>query len=160
MEILLWILIIGLFIISFIGIFFPSSPSVLALWGGFLIYHFFLNSNNLSTFFWVAMVILTVVLLVANLITSSIAVDEFGGSKWGQRVSTIAIIIGAFIYPPFGILLLPFIGVLIVEIWQQNNFSDALKAALGTFVGFLGGRIAKAFIQLTMIVWFFLAVLF
>lgn len=106
------------------------------------------------------MAILTVVLLIANLITSSIAIDEFGGSKWGQGVSTIAIIIGSFIFPPFGILLLPFIAVLIVEIWQQNNFSDALKVALGTFVGFLGVRIAEAIIQLTMIVWFFLAVLF
>lgn len=42
MDTILWIVIIGLFILSFVGLISPVVPSVLAVWGGFLIYHFFI----------------------------------------------------------------------------------------------------------------------
>lgn len=160
MEVILWILIIGLFITSFVALVFPALPSVFAVWGGFLLYHFFLNPNELTWFFWISMALITVVLLLADVIAGSYAVKKFGGSKWGERAASIAIIIGSFIYPPFGILLLPFVVVLIVEMWQKENFSNALRAAFGSLIGFLGGQLAEGMIQLIMIVWFFLAVWF
>ncbi|WP_218162479.1 DUF456 domain-containing protein [Alkalibacterium sp. 20] len=158
MEILLWIIIIGLFITSFVALFFPVLPSVFAIWGGFIIYHFFLNSGELTTFFWISMVTLTAVLLLADVFTGSLAVKQFGGSKLGGRVAAISVIIGAFVYPPFGILALPFIAVIIVEYWQQEDFLSALRAAIGTLIGFLSGRLAEGIIQLIMIGWFFLII--
>lgn len=158
MDIILWVLIIGLFILSFVGLLFPVVPSVLVLWVGFLIYHFFLNAAQLTWVFWVSMGVLTVLLLLADVFAGSIAVKKFGGSKLGERVATVAIIVGTFVYPPFGIILLPFIAVLIVENWKQETFSDALRAAVGSLIGFLGGRVAEGIIQLIMIGWFFLTI--
>lgn len=158
MDILLWIIVILLFILSFAGLIFPAVPSVLAVWGGFLIYHFFINPSELTWIFWVSMGILTILLLLADFLAGSIAVSQFGGSKLGERTATIAVIIGTFVYPPFGILVLPFVAVLIVENWKQDTFSAAMRAAVGTLIGFLSGRIAEGIIQLAMIGWFFLTI--
>lgn len=160
MEIILWILIIGLFILSFVGLVFPILPSVFAVWGGFLIYHFFLNSDALTTFFWVSMGVLTAILLLADIFTGSAAVKRFGGSKLGERVAAVSVILGAFVYPPFGIIALPFVAVIIAEYWIQKDFSSALRAAVGTLIGFLSGKLAEGIIQVIMISWFFLVIWF
>ena len=158
MEILIWIIILTLFALSFIGLFFPFLPSVLTIWGGFLLYHFVINTSALTGFFWVSMAALTILLLLADVLAGSMAVKRFGGSKLGERVATFSIIIGTFVYPPFGIILLPFIAVFIVEYWQKNTGKEALKAATGSLIGFLSGRISEGIIQLIMITWFFLTI--
>lgn len=158
MELILWVLILALFILSFVGLVFPVLPSVFAVWGGFLIYHFFIESSSLTMFFWISMGILTAILLLADIFTGSIAVKRFGGSKLGERVAALSVLIGAFVYPPFGIIALPFVAVIIVEYWQQEDFSSALRAATGTLIGFLSGKFAEGLIQIIMISWFFLAI--
>lgn len=160
MELILWVLILALFILSFVGLVFPVLPSVFAVWGGFLIYHFFIESSSLTMFFWISMGILTAILLLADIFTGSIAVKRFGGSKLGERVAALSVLIGAFVYPPFGIIALPFVAVIIVEYWQQEDFSSALRAATGTLIGFLSGKFAEGLIQIIMISWFFLAIWF
>lgn len=160
MDFILWLLVIGLFILSFVALFYPVLPSMTAVWGGLLVYHFLIDPTRLSTFFWVTMVIMTVILLVADLFASSLSVKRFGGSKLGERGATIAVIIGTFIYPPFGILILPFVVVLLIELFQKRPFYAAVRASIGSLVGFLTGRFAEAVIQLVMIAWFFLNVWF
>lgn len=158
MDILLWILVIGLFVLSFVALVFPVLPSVTAVWAGFLVYHFFINSAELSWFFWISMGLITVVLLLADIFTGSIAVRKFGGSKWGERVAAVSIIIGSFIYPPFGIIIVPFIAVFIAEVWVKDTAANAFKAAIGTLIGFLSGQFAEAVLQIIMIIWFFLTI--
>jgi len=160
LEIILWTLVIILFITSFIALAFPVLPSVIAVWGGFLIYHFFINSSELTVFFWISMTALTAILLLADVFTGSLAVKRFGGSKLGERVAAVAVILGAFVYPPFGIIALPFIAVLIAEYWKKKDLSSALQAAIGSLIGFLSGKVAEGIIQFIMIGWFFLNIWF
>lgn len=160
MDVLLWLVVLILFGLSFVALIYPILPSVTAVWAGFLIYHFFINSSALTTFFWISMIVLTVILLLADIFASSLSVKRFGGSKSGERIAAISVIIGSFIYPPFGIIILPFIAVLLVELRQDRSFKAALKASTGSLIGFLSGSFAEVFIQLVMIVWFFLSVWF
>lgn len=160
MEILLWILIIGLFITSFVALIFPILPSVVAIWGGFLIYHFFINPAELTWFFWISMAVITVALLIADIIAAGWSVKKFGGSKWGERTASIAVIVGSFIYPPLGIILIPLIAVFLVELLQKRTFQFALRSSFGSLIGFLTGTVAEAIFQIIMIIWFFLAILF
>lgn len=154
MDFIIWIIILTFFILSFIGLVFPFLPSVLAIWAGFLLYHFVINASTLTWFFWVSMGALTILLLLADILAGSITVKRFGGSKLGERVATFSIIVGSFVYPPFGIILLPFIAVFIAEYWQKNTGKEAFKAAAGSLIGFLSGRVAELVIQLIMIIWF------
>lgn len=158
MEYLWWGIIIILFILSFVGIIYPIIPSIVAIWGGFLVYQFLVNANELSIWFWISMGILSVVLIAADLIANSYFVKKYGGSKASETVAAIATIVGSFILPPFGIILVPFVAVLITEFILHKEAKKAAKVGFATVIGFLGGSIAKILIQILMIVWFFIAV--
>ncbi|MCA0969511.1 DUF456 family protein [Halobacillus litoralis] len=155
MDIIIWILIIACFIASFASIIFPIIPGPLVLWIGFLAYFFFLDGDPLSTFFWVGVIVLTILLIVSDIIANSYFVKKYGGSKWGERLAAVGVIIGSFIIPPFGIIIVPFVLVIVTELIQKRTTNDAMKAAIGSLFGFLSGTVAKVVIQLVMVIWFF-----
>lgn len=159
-EFLIWFIIISLFLVSFVGVIYPIIPSSLIIWGGFLLYHFFINNEQLSMLFWLMMGIFTVVLIVADSVANSYFVKRFGGSKWGERGAGVAVIVGSFIVPPFGILFIPPLTVFVIEILQRKNVKEATFVSLASFIGFLSGAIAKVIIQLVMIIWFFIVIVF
>ncbi|MCM3784827.1 DUF456 domain-containing protein [Neobacillus mesonae] len=159
MDFLWWTLIVVLFLLSFVGIVYPIIPSVLAIWGGFAIYQFLINSDELSLWFWISMGILTVVIIAADIIANSYFVKKYGGSKTSETIAAIATIVGSFILPPFGILIVPFLAVLVTEFLIHKDFGKSMKVGFATIIGFLGGSIAKIVIQLVMIVWFILDVI-
>lgn len=158
MDLLIWIVIIGLFIISFIGLLYPIIPSSLIIWIGFLLYHFMINGNVLSSVFWIVMGVFTVVLILSDIVMNSYFVKRFGGSKSGERGAGVAVIISSFIIPPFGILIIPPIVVLVIEMLHNRTFKEAFLASTGSLIGFLGGMLAKVIIQLIMIIWFIIVV--
>lgn len=159
-EVFIWIIIIALFFLSFVGIIFPLIPSSLIVWIGFLLYHFLIDGDKLTYIFWIVMAVLTIFLIASDIITNSYFVKKFGGSKWGERGAVVAVIIGSFIMPPFGILILPFVTVLAIEMIQKHTPKEALLASIGSLIAFLSGAIAKVVIQFIMIIWFFIVVLF
>ena len=159
-DILIWVVIIGLFLLSFIGLLYPIIPSSLLIWIGFILYHFFIKNEELTMIFWIAMAVFTVILIVADIVANSYFVKKFGGSKWGERGAAIAVIIGSFIIPPFGILIVPFITVFIIEVIQRRTIKDAIRSSFGSIIGFLSGTFAKIVIQLIMIIWFIIVIIF
>lgn len=159
MEFLWWGLTILLFVLSFVGIIYPIIPSVVAIWGGFIVYQFLINPNELSIWFWISMAILSAVLIAADLIANSYFVKKYGGSKTSERIAAIATIVGSFILPPFGIILIPFLAVLVTEYILLKDSKKAIKIGFATIIGFLGGSVAKVLIQLLMIVWFIFVVI-
>lgn len=159
MTTIIWLAVILLFILSFIGLIFPIIPSVLAIWGGFLLYYFGIDKSDLSIIFWIAMSLLTILIFIADFLASSYFVKKYGGSKWGERIAALAIIVGAFIMPPFGVFLVPFVAVIITELILEKNFKKAVAIGVATLIGLLSGTLAKFLVQLIMIIWFFIAVL-
>ncbi|MCI2948215.1 uncharacterized protein ACUXJ9_000531 [Staphylococcus caledonicus] len=158
MATILWILIILAFILAFVGLIKPIIPSVLVLWVGFLIYQFGFSDQGLSWIFYVAMVLFTVFILVSDFLMNKYFVNRFGGSKLGEYAALIGVIIGCFVFPPFGIIIVPFLAVLIVELIQDFNFGKALKASLGSVMAFLASTVAQALIMIIMVIWFFIDV--
>lgn len=157
-DLLIWIVIITLLLLSFIGIIYPLIPSSILIWVGFILYHFTLNDQKLTISFWIIMVAFTVILFTADIFANSYFVKRFGGSKWGERSAGIAVIIGSFLIPPLGIMVVPFITVIVVELLQKNTFKKAFYASIGSLIGFLSGAFSKVIIQLIMIVWFFIRI--
>lgn len=153
-----WTIIILLFIISFVGLIIPIIPSSIAIWLGFILYHFIINDEQLTLTFWIVMIVLTVIIFVADILTNSYFVNKFGGSKWGEWGAVIALIVGAFIMPPFGIIILPFVTVLLIELLQQKTVKEAFYSSIGSLAGFLSGLVAKSLLQLIMIIWFLFVV--
>jgi|SRR5690625_543656 len=158
-DLLIWITIIALFILSFIGIIFPLIPSSLFLWIGFFLYHFIINDQRLSYAFWIIMVVFTIILFISDILANSYFVKRFGGSKWGERSAGFAVIIGSFIIPPFGIIVIPLVTVFVVELLQKYTMEKAFFASVGSLIGFLSGMFAKIVIQMIMIIWFIIVIL-
>jgi uncharacterized protein YqgC (DUF456 family) len=151
LAIIFWILIIACFILSFAGLIYPIIPSVLMIWAGVVIYHFGINPNGLSWISWTMLALLTILLFLADYLVNIHFVDKAGGSKWGTRAATIGLIAGGFVIPPFGVIVVPFALVLIVEWIQKKSFKESVKIAFATIIAFLSGTFAKAVIQLIMI---------
>ncbi|MFI8712578.1 DUF456 domain-containing protein [Brevibacillus brevis] len=160
MEIFLWVVVVLLFLLSIAGIFLPVLPDTILLWGGFLLYHFFIADPGagLPASFWWGMVVLSILLYGADLLTNMYFVKKYGGSKWSSIAAAAGIILGIFVFPPFGMLILPFVFVVLVE-WmvQKQSMERAVKAGVGSLIGFLGSAVVKVILQVTMIIWFFIA---
>ena len=155
MTVILWLGIIAASVLAFIGLIKPIIPSVLVLWVGFLIYQFGFHNDNLSWVFYVSMILFTVFILVADFIMNKYFVNKFGGSKLSELVALVGVIVGCFVFPPFGIIIVPFVAVLVVEMIQEPNLTKALKASFGSVVAFLASSVAQAIIMIIMVIWFF-----
>ena len=155
MTVILWLCIIAAFVLAFIGLIKPIIPSVLVLWVGFLFFLFGFHNDNLSWVFYVSMILFTVFILVADFIMNKYFVNKFGGSKLSELVALVGVIVGCFVFPPFGIIIVPFVAVLVVEMIQEPNLTKALKASFGSVVAFLASSVAQAIIMIIMVIWFF-----
>ncbi|WP_020006993.1 DUF456 domain-containing protein [Salinicoccus albus] len=156
MEILWWLIIAASFIIGFAGLIFPVVPAVLMFWIGFLVFHFLIDSDALSWIFWVLAIVLTVLVFVSDIIANSYFVKRYGGSKSGEYAAIIGVIFGMFIYPPFGVIFVPFILVMIVEAIGSRDMNQALKASVGSLLAFLSSSIFNGVIYTLMVIWFLL----
>ncbi|MFB7157932.1 DUF456 domain-containing protein [Lysinibacillus sp. NPDC056232] len=159
MEVVGWVLVIACFIISFVGLLYPIIPGVLFLLGGFLVYGLFFSFAELSWLFWASEIIFVVILFVADTVANAFGIKKFGGSNAGMWGSTIGLLIGPFVIPVLGILVGPFLGAIIAElIVERRTFGEAVKSGIGSLVGFLASTLAKAVIQIIMIIVFFIAI--
>ncbi|UXR78692.1 MULTISPECIES: DUF456 domain-containing protein [unclassified Staphylococcus] len=156
LQVALWLLILSAFALGFISLIKPIIPGVLLLWIGFFIYHWGINSDSLSWWFWGSAIVWTLFIFISDLLLSRYFVNRFGGSKTAERTAIIAVIVGAFVFPPFGILIVPFIAVLVVELLQGVNVQMAMRASVGTIAAIFTSSIVQAFIMTFMIVWFFI----
>ncbi|MDQ0256868.1 uncharacterized protein YqgC (DUF456 family) [Evansella vedderi] len=159
MEIIIWLIISLLFIVSFVGLIFPLIPGILLIWAGFLLYVFTIG-ENLTIWFWIGMIILTAIIFVADIIANSYFVKRYGGSKWGERMAVLGVIVGAFVTPPFGIIIVPFVAVVVTEYLIQKDGELALKIGAASLVAFLSSTFAKFIMQMIMITWFLISVIF
>lgn len=160
MDILYWIIISLLFVIAFVGLIYPIIPSVLFIIGGYLVYGFIYGFEAFTIWFWIIQGLLFLLLLGADYAANLLGVKKFGGSRAAIWGSTIGLLVGPFIIPFLGIIIGPFLGAIIAElIVHKTNFMESVKIGVGSLVGFLSGVVAKGFIQLLMIGYFFIVVL-
>ena len=159
MDIVAWILIIAFFAIAFIGLIYPIIPSVIFIIGGFIVYGLFYSFSDLPWWFWVIEILLVVLLFGADTVSNLVGVKKFGGSKAGMWGSTIGLLIGPFVIPFAGILIGPFLGAVLAELFvTKSSWEQALKTGVGSLVGFLTSIVTKGIVQIGMILLFFIVI--
>ncbi|NLL49046.1 MAG: DUF456 family protein [Firmicutes bacterium] len=155
MEVFWWIVIVLCFIGGLAGIVLPILPSVALVWVGVLLYHFFLGSQALGWLTWGTMIFFTAVILVVDQLSNVVVVKRYGASKLSTLASLVGAFIGIFVFPPFGVVLVPFVLVFILELLQNRPLDKAFNIAFGTIIAFVGSTLAKALMQLIMMGAFF-----
>lgn len=156
MDIEVAVLLLGflLLIIGVIGSVVPGLPGTILVWLSLLLLHFS-GYGEFSTFFLVVTALITVATIVLDYVVPSLGAKKFGGSKKGEWGATIGIFAGMFM-GPFGILIGPFLGAFVGEmIHDSKDTGRALKAAWGSFVGFLFSTGIKLIVSLVF-AWFFI----
>ncbi|MFB7140266.1 DUF456 domain-containing protein [Bacillus sp. AFS017336] len=159
-SIVLWALIIICFALAFIALIKPIIPGVPVLWVGFLIYYFGINKSNLNLSFWIIMVIFTAVIFLADFLANAYFLKKYGSTKTGERVGCLAVIVGSFVFPPFGLIIVPFISVFVAEKLQGKDTKESIKSAWATVLSFISSSLAKAILQVIMVIIFFVYLVF
>lgn len=136
-----------LILLGIIGCFLPVLPGPPLSFGGLLLLHFSKYADYTPN----TLIILGIIAIVATVLDYIVPVwgtKKFGGSKYGTRGAMIGLIIGLFFGPP-GIIIGPFAGAFIGEMIYGNDVNYAIKAGMGSLLGFLTGvglKLAASFV--------------
>ena len=83
--------------------------------------------------------IVTVVVSIVDYLVPMYFTKVTGGSKYAERGAMAGLIIGIFL-TPVGMILGSFLGAFLSELYyNRKGASQALKAAFGSFLGFITG---------------------
>ena len=124
----------------------PILPGPITSWLGLLIIHF----TDAITFNWIFLIItllVAILIWLLDYIFPAIGTKHFGGSKYGIIGTSIGFIIGVISPVPFGIIIGPFLGAFIGEYLNNTDSRIALKAAFGSFIGFLTSTFLKIIVS-------------
>ena len=160
----LWIIIgIVLIIVGLLGSIIPGIPGPAVSYFSLLILQL-KNSPPFDEEFLVIMALIAAGVTVLDYVVPVYGTKKFGGTKMGVRGSIIGLIVGIFVLPflgivigPFGLLgiiLGPFVGAYIGESMAGKDSDSALKAAIGSFIGFLAGTFMKLVYSLVVTYYF------
>ena len=139
MDILLVILGVICLLVGLAGCFLPILPgppvAYLALW--------LVGYAEFTVTELVVWGLLVVLVQAMDYVTPMLGTKYSGGSKWGNWGCAVGTVAGIFVFPPWGILLGPFVGAFVGELLGGKASGDALKASFGAFAGFLLSVVLK-----------------
>ena len=152
------ILVIGGLLLCFLGIIgsvLPILPGPPISWIGLLLLHL-TNAVEASYVLLGFTFVIAITIFILDYFIPALGTKKFGGSRAGAIGATLGLIIGLLSPIPFGILIGPFLGALIGEMaFNKTEGKNALKAAFGSFLGFLASTFMKLTIS-TIFLGFFL----
>jgi len=140
------LLIIGFIcvIVGIFGSFLPALPGPGLSWLGLL---FLYLTKAIPNNYWVLGItlIITIAILILDYIIPAKGTKKFGGSKYGIWGTNIGLLVGLLFIPiPFGFVVGAFAGAFLGELYyNKQDHKRALKAATGSFLGFLASAFMK-----------------
>jgi uncharacterized protein YqgC (DUF456 family) len=153
MDIFLIVIGIVLLIVGLIGSVAPVLPGPPIAYVSLLLLQF-TSKQPFSLLFLILLAAVVIIVTILDYIIPTIGTKKFGGSSYGAWGCIIGTLAGLFMFPPIGIIIMPFVGAFIGEMIYDNNFQKALRAAFGSFLGFLSGTLMKLVVCVVMIVAF------
>ena len=144
MDILLLILGFLFMLIGILGSFLPALPGPPVSWVGLLLLYLTKALPDDWTLLGITLAI-AIIVFALDYIIPAVGTKKFGGTRAGMIGTTLGLIV-ALIFPIFGIfgiIIWPFVGALVGELINKADSKTALKAAFGSFIGFLTGTFLK-----------------
>ncbi|UWX57956.1 DUF456 domain-containing protein [Chlorobaculum sp. MV4-Y] len=146
---ILWITSALLLIAGFAGLVLPALPGVLLIFAGLV---FAAWAENFAYVGWGTITILGVLTAAAYLIdffAGLFGAKRFGAGKYGVIGAAIGTVTGLLFSLP-GIIIGPFIGAVLGELYAQKDLRTASTAGFGVWIGMAIGiavRVAVAFVM-------------
>lgn len=118
-----------------IGCVVPIIPGPLLAFISLLFLSYAKNWKPFSTTFLFVMGGLTILVLILDYVVPAGWAKKYGASKFSVFCSVIGMLIGLFVFPPFGLFFGGLIGAVVGELYVRKAGGDALRAGWGVFVG-------------------------
>jgi len=125
--------------IGLIGCVLPIIPGPPLSFFALIILSYAKNWEPFSATFLIIMAGLTVLATVVDYVVPAIGARRYGASTLGVWGSIIGMLIGFFVFPPWGMLIGAIIGALAGELAGGKKGKKALRAGWGVFVGNIMG---------------------
>ena len=155
MDILISIIAILAGIIGIAGSILPGLPGPPVSWVGMLLLYIWGTGSDVSgaSMSGRTLLIWGIVVAVVSVIDYFVPMyftKVTGGSRYAERGALAGLIIGVFL-TPLGMILGSFVGAFLSELYYNRQGSaQALKAAFGSFLGFITGTGLKTIISIIM----------
>jgi len=158
MEVFWWLFAIIVMALGLIGTVIPILPGTTIILAAAVIHRVVLGADrSLGWSALIALLALTLVTYAVDAAASYLGAKRFGATKWGLIGCAAGALAGLF-FGLLGLFVGPVIGAIAGELIGGKKIVKAGRAGWGTFLGSLGGLIAKLFIGLIMIVIFLMNV--
>ena len=154
LDIVLIVLGILFLLVGLAGCILPVLPGPPLTYIALLLLHF-TTKYQFSTKFLVIWALVAIVVTVLDNVIPVWGTKKYGGSKKAVWGSIIGLLAGLFLFPPFGIIIGPFVGAVLGELIDGKETTAALRSGFGAFMGFLGGTLLKLISSGMMIFYFF-----
>ena len=151
MDILISILAILAGIIGIVGSILPGLPGTPVSWIGLLILYIW-GPEDMQLKTLIIWGVVVAIVSIVDYVVPMWFTKVTGGSKYAERGAIAGLILG-IIFTPIGMILGSFLGALISEwYYSRKGFGQALKAAIGSFLGFITGTGLKTIVA-CLIMW-------
>jgi len=168
MDYLLLILGIVAILLGILGSILPGLPGPPLGYLGLLLIHW----TKFAQYSMKTLVIFAIIVIIVSVLDYVVPIwgtKKYGGSSSGVRGSTVGLIVGVIVLPvlglamgPFGLVGIiggPFAGAYIGERMTGRQPDKALRAAFGSFIGFLAGTLMKIVVAFLMGAYFIQAII-
>lgn len=139
-------------VIGIVGSILPALPGAPIGWVGMLLLYIWGNGTNIdgepmSMRLLIIWGVIVVIVSVIDYFVPMYFTKLTGGSRYAERGAMAGLIIGIFL-TPIGMILGSFLGAFLSELyWGKKSAPDALKSAVGSFLGFLLGTGLKTVVS-------------
>ena len=125
-------------VLGIIGSIVPAIPGPTVGWVGILILYIW-GGGEVSTATLVIWGLVMVVVTILDFLVPPIITRKMGGTKYAERGSLYGMLLGMII-PFIGMIIGAFLGAYLAEkVVAKRSSGEALKAAFGSFLGFILG---------------------
>ena len=151
METVIIILAILAGVVGIAGSIIPGLPGPPISWVGILLL-FLWGPEDVPTKTLVIWGVVMVAVSIIDYLVPMYFTKMTGGSRFAERGAMVGLILG-IIFTPIGMILGSFLGAFLsVMYWCKKSAGEALKAAIGSFIGFITGTGLKT-IASVLILW-------
>jgi len=154
--ILFWLIIVILvafilIILGLLGLVIPIIPDLPLIWLGIAVYAIFTKFTVISWQLLLILFILAGVVFALDFWIGIAGAKVSGASRYGVMGAILGMLAGIFIGGIFGMFFGAFAGVFIGELIAGKNQKQAIRAGLGTIMGFMAGRFLKLVTAVIMV---------
>lgn len=158
MDVLWWVLSVGLIIAGLAGTVLPALPGTALVLAGIVLGAWIDGFTRVGPWALGAVAAMAVLAWVLDYVAALLGARRAGASRQALVGAALGTVVGLFM-GLVGVLFMPLVGAAVGEYLAQRDQQRAMKVGLATWLGLMAGLLAKAVLACMMVGVFVVALL-